>query len=185
LRATAWPQSAEFTALDFETQANELPDADIFLAFNVFPYITNLWELLATLKSKIRPGGCLIVRQYDGALLRIGPMSDRDRQLIDLSLMASVAGSGQFKHYDLDRVFESVASSSFHSKEIDFEVFRRVAPYPPEFQNYLLNTVEWTRRHISDEARERLDAWHLKTGHANATSVQSYFMEVDLVAWLS
>lgn len=184
-RATTWPQSSEFVALDFETQANELPDADVFLAFNIFPYVANPQELLTTLKSKLRPGGCLVVRQYDGALLRMGPMSDRDRQLIDMSLMASVVGSGQFKHYDLDRVFQSIAASPFDTKAIDFEVFRRVAPYPPDFQSYLVNTIEWTRKYISDEARDRLDAWRRPTGHGGTSGAPSYFMEVDLVAWLS
>lgn len=184
-RASAWPQASEFTALDFETQASELPDADVFLAFNIFPYVANPSGLLATIKSKLRPGGCLIVRQYDGALLRMGPMNDRDRQLIDMSLMASVVGSGQFKHYDLDRVFHSIASSPFDAKAIDFEVFRRVTPYPPEFQSYLGNTIEWTRKYISDEARGRLDAWRQTTGQGGSTEVPSYFMEVDLVAWLS
>lgn len=184
-RASTWLQPSEFAALDFETQSNELPDADIFLAFNIFPYVTNPKQLLATLKSKLRPGGCLVVRQYDGALLRMGPMSDRDRQLIDMSLMASVLGSDQFKHYDLDRVFQSIAASPFNSKAIDFEVFRRVTPYPSEFQSYLVNTIEWTRKYISDEARDRLDAWHRTMGRGSDPDVPSYFMEVDLVAWLS
>jgi hypothetical protein len=104
---------------------------------------------------------------------------------LDRRQQASVAGSGQFKHYDLDRVFKSIASSPFDTKAIDFEVFRRVAPYPPEFQSYLLNTIEWTRRYISDEARARLDAWYLTTRHGSTTGAPSYFMEVDLVAWLS
>jgi hypothetical protein len=60
-----------------------------------------------------------------------------------------------------------------------------VAPYPPEFQSYLVNTIEWTRKYISDEARERLDAWCLTTSQGSSSAVPSYFMEVDLVAWLS
>ena len=184
-RARLWPQRSTFAAVDFETQASALSEADVFLAFNIFPYVANPDELLSALRSRLRPGGCLIVRQYDGALLRMGPMSDHDRQLIDMSLMASVVGSGQFKHYDLDRVFQSIAGSSFATKTIDFEVFRRVAPYPPEFQSYLLNTIEWTRKYISDEARERLEAWRRTTGHGASTGAPSYFMEVDLVAWLS
>lgn len=184
-RASAWSQSSEFTLLDLETQAGKLPDSDVFLAFNIFPYITNPLGLLSTLKSKLRPGGCLVVRQYDGALLRMGPMNDRDRHIIDTSLMTSVMGSGQFKHYDLDRVFHSLATSSFNTKAIEFEVFRRVAPYPVEFQSYLTNTIEWTRKYISNEARDRLDAWCRKIGQEGAAGEPSYFMEVDLVAWLS
>ena len=184
-RAQTWAKPSAFESLDFELDSDALPEADTFLAFNVFPYVSNPTELLETLRSKLRPGGCVVVRQYDGALLRVGPMSNQDRQLIDMSLMASVVGSGQFKHYDLDRIFEAITSSGFASKNIDFEVFKRVAPYPAEFEGYLVNTVEWTRKYISSEARDRLDDWFRARGPSASSNVPSYFMEVDLVAWLS
>jgi SAM-dependent methyltransferase len=184
-RARDWAQSSRFETLDVEARSNEMPEADVFLAFNVFPYVSDPMSLLENIRSKLRPGGCLIVRQYDGALLRMGPMSDQDRKLIDESLMDSVIGSGQFKHYDLDRVFHTIASSSYPSKSIDFEVFQRVAPYPPEFRNYFFNTMQWTRKYLSDEARDRLDRWLEVRAKDASTSPPSYFMEVDLVAWLS
>jgi hypothetical protein len=115
----------------------------------------------------------------------MGPMSDQDRQLIDGSLVESVSGSSQFKHYDLDRVFKMIACSKYDSKSIDFEVFRRVSPYPVEFQDYLRNTVEWTRKYIDDEARDRFDKWLNNQVHGGFRDAHSYFMEVDLVAWLS
>ncbi|MBV2183026.1 MAG: class I SAM-dependent methyltransferase [Rhizobium sp.] len=184
-RSREWPQRAVFEQLDFETRPCVLPEADIFLAFNIFPYVSNPDAFLKAVRSKLRPGGCLVVRQYDGALLRMGPMRDEDRQLIDLSLMTSVLGSGQFKHYDLDRVFESIATSDYVSKSIDFEVFRRVAPYPPEFREYFLNMIGWTHGYISEEAKTRLKRWLEVRGHGTQDSRPSYFMEVDLVAWLS
>lgn len=184
-RASRWHEPRTFELLDFEANPDALPHADIFLAFNVFPYVSDPARLLEAIRSKLCAGGCLIVRQYDGSLLRMGPMNDHDRQSIDASLMASVVGSGQFKHYDLDRVFLSIASSAFESKMVDFEVFRRVAPYPPEFQDYLANTIEWTRKYISDDARDRLDRWLQAWGGRTSDSSPAYFMEVDLVAWLS
>lgn len=180
-----WAQPTTFEQVDFETQPRILPEADIFLAFNIFPYVSDPRGFLKDIRSKLRPGGCLIVRQYDGALLRVGPMNDQDRQLIDMSLMAAVLGSGQFKHYDLDRVFESIATSDYASKAIDFEVFCRVTPYPAEFQDYFLNTIEWTHNYISEEARARLKQWVELRKNGMPQSPPSYFMEVDLVAWLS
>lgn len=184
-RLNHWPHKISFELLDIEKRSSELPEADIFLAFNIFPYITDLQGLLKSIRSKIRPGGCLIVRQYDGALLRMGPMDIRDRQLIDISLMTSVMGSGQFKHYDLDRVFEMLTQSDFAKSSIDFEVFRRVSPYPPEFRNYFLNTVDWTQKYVSDEAGERLRHWIEPRNDGASEKHPSYFVEVDLVAWLS
>lgn len=184
-RSREWRQVTNFQCLDFERASVDLPDADVYLAFNIFPYVADPSGLLETIKSKLRPGGCLIVRQYDGALLRMGPMSEQDRQVIDMSLMASVLGSGQFKHYDLDRVFQSISSSTYESKTIDFEVFRRVTPYPPEFQSYFANTIAWTLRYVSDEARTRLRRWLERRTDGTPESSSSYFMEVDLVAWLS
>jgi SAM-dependent methyltransferase len=183
-RARGWVQSSEFKTLDVEARSDAIPEADVFLAFNVFPYVSDPVRLLENIRSKLRPGGCLIVRQYDGALLRVGPLSDQDRRLIDTSLMASVKGSGQFKHYDLDRVFHTIASSSYPSKSIDFEIFRRVAPYPTEFRRYFINTMQWTREYLGDEARDRLDRW-LEVRGKDTTRFPSYFLEVDLVAWLS
>lgn len=184
-RLTHWPHEKRFELLDIEHNAIDMPESDVFLAFNIFPYITNLPGLLKSIRSKIRPGGCLIVRQYDGALLRMGPMDSRDRQLIDISLMTSVMGSSQFKHYDLDRVFETLTQSDFEDRFIDFEVFRRVSPYPPDFKNYFLNTVDWTQKYVSDEAGERLKRWIEPRSDGLSEKHPSYFVEVDLVAWLS
>lgn len=185
LRSRKWAHPTNFRALDFEAKSFELPEADVYLAFNIFPYVSDPMALLEDIRKKLRPGGCLIVRQYDGALLRMGPMADEDRQLIDVSLMASVLGSGQFKHYDLDRVFQSITTSSYVKKTIDFEIFQRVAPYPSEFQTYFLNTMQWTARYISDEAKTRLNRWLEPRAVGQAEIAPSYFMEVDLVAWLS
>lgn len=185
LRSREWVQTTNFEPIDFEARSHTLPEADVFLAFNIFPYVSDPANLLENIRRKLRPGGCLIVRQYDGALLRMGPMTDQDRQLIDMSLMASVLGSGQFKHYDLDRVFQSIAASTFGTKSIDFEVFQRVTPYPSEFQDYFRNTMEWTLRYISDDAKLRLNRWLELRTKDRSGDVPSYFMEVDLVAWLS
>lgn len=184
-KARFWPQSTRFEQVDFEANPEGLPEADVFLAFNVFPYVSDPRNLLKDIRLRLRPGGCLIVRQYDGALLRMGPMNEQDRQLIDMSLMASVLASGQFKHYDLDRVFQSIATSNYASKLIDFEVFRRVAPYPPEFKDYFMNTIRWTHKYISEEARVRLEQWIEARSDHVSRNLPSYFMEVDLVAWLS
>lgn len=184
-RLSRWPHKKKFELFDIDEGADKLPEADVFLAFNIFPYIKNLQGLLASIRSKLRPGGCLIVRQYDGALLRMGPMESRDRQLIDISLMTSIMGSSQFKHYDLDRVFETLTRSDFPECSIDFEVFRRVSPYPPEFKKYFLNTVEWTRKYVSDDAGERLKYWIEPRSDGVSEKHPSYFVEVDLVAWLS
>jgi SAM-dependent methyltransferase len=154
-RALQWQQPATFGVADFDADPDAIPDADIFLAFNIFPYVSRPLELLECLRRKLRPGGCVIVRQYDGALIRLGPMAEHDRRVIDTSLMAAVLGSGQFKHYDMDRVFDCIHASSYTSKETDFEIFRRVAPFPPEFRDYFLKTVEWTHTYVSEDAQQR------------------------------
>ncbi|QNB06084.1 class I SAM-dependent methyltransferase [Herbaspirillum frisingense] len=135
-RLQPFSNKMQFIPLDLEGNGAELPEADIYLAFNIFPYIPDLPALLRTLRSKIRAGGYLIVRQYDGALLRVGPMQSRDRQIIDTSLMTALAGSAQFKHYDLDRVFEALTQSAFEHQDIDFETFKRLSPYDSQFKDY-------------------------------------------------
>lgn len=184
-RLKHWPQPKQLVSLDIGRDSSSLPEADVILAFNVFPYISNLSVLLDILRTKIRPGGCLIVRQYDGALLRMGPMNSMDRQLIDMSLMTSVMGSSQFNHYDLDRVFDALSMSDFKECSIDFEVFRRVSPFPVEFRDYFCNTLDWTLKYISEDAGERLQRWIEPRSDGLSQHQSSYFTEVDLVAWLS
>lgn len=184
-RARTWQQSHRFDHLDFEAQIDQLPLADVFLAFNVFPYVSHPIALLEQLKGKLNAGGCLVVRQYDGALLRMGPMDDEDRSLIDTSLKTSMLGSQQFKHYDLDRVFASITASAYADQMFDFEVFKRTAPYPADFRDYLSNTIEWTRQYLSDDARECLDRWIEEQKIMSESPSPSYFVEVDMVAWLS
>lgn len=183
-RSISWAQEASFRCLNIDTNPEEIPEADVYLAFNIFPYIKNIDLLLKTLKKKLRPNGVIVIRQYDGSLLRIGPMSQRDRSLIDTSLQAAVLGSSQFMHYDLDRVFEAISVSCFDNKKIEFEVFKRIAPYPDSFLAYFTNTIEWTLDHISEDAGVKLNNWYSRI-KLNEFRAPSYFSETDLVAWLS
>ncbi len=181
-RAKQWCQTSVFQNIDIGEEASAIPEADIFLAFNIFPYVLDPATLLEQLRAKLRPGGSVVVRQYDGALIRLGPMAENDRRTIDTSLMTAVLGSEQFKHYDMDRVFECVQASRYTSKSTDFEIFRRVAPFPPEFCEYFIKTVEWTHTYISEDAKRRLKQW--LEGRSDGTE-PSYVVEVDLVSWLS
>jgi hypothetical protein len=98
--------------------------------------------------------------------------------LIEASLRAAVGRSGQFRYYDLDRVFAAIQASSYENHDIGFELFARTTPYPPEFLDYYYGMLEWTRDYLSLAAAERFDAWR-------ATAQTAYFSEVDLVAVLS
>ncbi len=184
-RARQWRQATVFENIDFDEDASAIPEADIFLAFNIFPYVSDPAKLLEQLRAKLRPGGCVVVRQYDGALIRLGPMTESDRRIIDTSLMTAVLGSEQFKHYDMDRIFECVQASRYASKSTDFELFRRVAPFPPEFREYFLKTVEWTHTYISEDAQRRLRRWLDSCSDGTDNTASSYIVEVDLISWLS
>jgi SAM-dependent methyltransferase len=183
-RSSSWSRKSAFKCIDIETEAHKIPEADVYLAFNIFPYLNNISSFIEILKSKVKPNGCIVIRQYDGALLRFGPMDPADRLDIEISLQASVLHSEQFKHYDLDRVFEAIQTSTFLHKEVEFEVFKRVSPYPPEFLPYLENTINWTLDLISEQAAIRLRNWITRHRDTNFT-LPSYFSGTDLVAWLS
>jgi 2-polyprenyl-3-methyl-5-hydroxy-6-metoxy-1,4-benzoquinol methylase len=182
-RASSWSRKTSFRQVNIE-DADSLPDADIYLVFNIFPYVKDSHRFLEMLRQKIRPCGAVVVRQYDGALLRFGPIDHRHRQSIDLSLHTSLSRSEQFRHYDIDRTFEALATSGFSKKNIDFEVYKRTSPYPSEFVTYLKNTIEWTGSYISNEASELLRNWYEQHRENNFSS-PSYFTEFDLIAWLS
>lgn len=181
--AKSWHREYQFIQADISNKEVEIPEADIFLAFNIFPYLKQPQEMLTLIKSKLFDHGMLAVRQYDGATMRFGPMKHENRLKVDKSLFNSVGESNQFHHYDLDRVYQILEESPFDKKNIEFELFFRKHPYSREFLTYYKNTIDWTSVYISEKAAECLKEWSdLYLGN-NLKS--SYFSEVDLVAMLS
>jgi SAM-dependent methyltransferase len=176
-RAHGWNRRTRFDQIDLGVEADAVPEGDVTLSFNIFPYLADPGVLLSRLA---RRGGTVAVRQYDGGALRFGPMDTEVRALVESSLRASVFGSEEFRHYDLDRVVELLSSAPFHRSEITFELFTRTAPFPQEFLAYYQGTLDWTMELVSEDARRALMAW-LK----EVQSHSCYFFEVDLTAILS
>jgi SAM-dependent methyltransferase len=175
-RSQHWQRATAFEHVDIEADADTIPTSDVTLAFNVFSYLRDPAKLLSTLA---RRGGVLVVRQYDGAALRFGPMETRLRGSIESSLRASVASSAQFKHYDMDSLYEVLSASSFSKHEFGFELFARTSPFPAEFLAYYQGMLTWTLDLLSEDAADALASWL-----ADATG-ERYFFEVDLTAVLS
>ncbi|WP_080507308.1 methyltransferase domain-containing protein [Rhodopseudomonas palustris] len=182
-RAKEWERSVQFLNVDIEKSSQNLPEADMFLAFNLFPYFTHPEKVLTAVKSRIAGSGRLVIRQYDGALLRFGPLDQGRRGRIEMSLHTSVMGSSEFQHYDLDRLFQLLASSSFENKHLEFELFQRASPYPEDFLQYVNNTIDWMARYAAEDASAELKRW--QSEFLCRGSPPSYFVEVDLVGWLS
>jgi SAM-dependent methyltransferase len=183
-RSANWVRSIRFLKLNLDEDLEQLPEADTFLAFNLFPYLAKPERVLSSIKSKIVDSGTLIIRQYDGALLRFGPLDQQRRGRMEASLQASVLGSAEFRHYDLDNLFEAVASSNFKRKDLAFELFHKIAPYSREFVEYAYNTIEWIARHSGEDVSIDLEKW-LAKNLTKTSQKPSYFVEVDLVGWLS
>jgi SAM-dependent methyltransferase len=156
-------------------------DGDLYLCFNVIGYLAQPVALLDQVEARRRPGGRLVIRQYDGATMRFGPMRSVDRVRMDVSLFAGVGGSTQFRHYELDNTLQAVSAARFPSKITEFELFQRHAPFPKEFSTYLANTVVWNSAHMSEGTRGLAEDWLRST----ARDEGAYFVEVDLVATLS
>lgn len=181
-RSSKWPCKSKFINLDIELDT-DLPEADLYLAFNIFPYLNNPLATIDKIRTALSPGGTLVIRQYDGGMLRIGPLSESAREIIDSSLRTSVSNSSQFYHYDLDRVFRTSSQSLFKKKNFEFEVFFRKTPFPEEFKEYFFNTTNWMLGLISDRARICLNKWTEE--FANHGAQGGYFMEVDLIIFMS
>lgn len=181
-RAASWPREVEFLHREVHALGAGLPASDLTLLFNVSGYLDDS-TLDGLLRGCAERGGRIAVRQYDGSSLRFGPMDGAMRNTIDGSLYAAVAHSGDFRHYDMDRLVEALHRAPFKRREIGFELFSRSAPFPDEFVDYLDGTIAWTREYISDDARLMLDDWWAPRQSGLVTS--TYFTEVDLVAVLS
>jgi SAM-dependent methyltransferase len=175
-RARSWSRTIRFDQIDIETEPQAIPTSDITLAFNIFPYLDDPADLLSTMA---RSGGTLAVRQYDGGALRFGPMSNTLRSVIESSLRASAGTSDQFRHYDMDRVAQLIASSEFSWRELSFELFSRTEPFTRDLLAYYTETLNWMLNLLSDHAADALRSWLAGPHHGR------YIFEVDLVAVLS
>lgn len=179
-KSKLWKRKASFLRLDLEKDVLQIPAADITLAFNIFPYINNLDSFVNTLSLR-HPRGTLVVRQYDGASIRFGPMATAERQKMELDLRVATEKSQKFHHYDLDRTFSALRKSAYKFADYGFELFERVSPFGNDFIPYYKGTLEWTCQQLSDVAAERLRRWI----EIDPTMADYYFYEVDLVALLS
>lgn len=175
-RSNHWQRSVQLHELDLESDAIDIGEGDIALAFNLFPYLPNPAGLV---EAVAQSGGALAVRQYDGAALRFGPMESRLRDSIEASLRASVASSGQFRHYDMDRVYTLLERAPFRNRKIAFEFFSRTAPFVESFVPYYEGTLAWTLDLLSEDAAGGLQTWLADPDSGR------YFFEVDLTAVLS
>lgn len=178
--ALGWNRVARFECLDVETEASSISSADLTLLFNVMPYLANPASLLARLRNRDVPGA-LAIRQYDGAAIRFGPMDTEVRALIDSSLRAATSSSDQFRHYDMDRVFD-LACTWGSEHRIEFECFERTTPFEPQFAKYVGETILWMIGLVSDEAAEHLRTWRDLAMEGGAPS---YWFEVEMSTVLS
>lgn len=180
-RSKKWNRKVSFIHNDF-TNIDNLPSADIYFAFNVFSYVQNSDALLEKIRLKLNDNGKLILRQYDGAGIKFGPMEHKLRLSIEKALFNSLCKSEFFKHYDLDRIYDAVDNSKFTIKNVDLELFKKTSPYTKNFLTYFNNTINWTSNYLDDNNQKKILNWHslhLKKGRP------SYFYEVDLVAILT
>jgi SAM-dependent methyltransferase len=181
-RAANWRRPTMFLTVDVESEPDRLPACDLLLAFNVLPYLPKADTLLEWLRHR----GLLrrvVLRQYDGATIRLGPIPPEDRFLIDASLQAALAPSGEFHHYDMDRAFALIRQSGLRSERLDFEFTQRTAPFSCDFQAFVDATVDWTNSLLSDDARE-LFAQAI-AGWDPSSPGGAYFVQIDLTAVLS
>lgn len=184
-RSKKWNRHVEFQNLDIEKNISLIPPSDLTLAFNIFPYITDLDNFIYLL-SKRQPRGYLAIRQYDGASIRFGPMNTADRQKMEIDLRVSTESSKKFHHYDLDRTYDALhkalEKSDFRQGEFWFELYERKSPFPKNFIPYYISTLNWTCQHISPLSAEKLQKW---IDEDPCFTLDRYFYEVDLIALLS
>lgn len=180
-RSKKWNRKISFINIDISKDTSKIPDGDMFLAFNMFSYIDNADYFIDIIKSKLNPNGMLVVRQYDGATIRFGPMSSENRNYMDDSIFNALGDSKQFRHFDLDRVYKSINNSVFTNKEIYFETFQKHSPFTKEFDAYFKGTVEWTNNYLNNIEAQSLEEWYTKYNN----QIGYYFLENYLVSLLS
>jgi SAM-dependent methyltransferase len=181
-RARGWHRPTSFDVCDIEREPHRVPAADLVLAFNVLPYLPGAAELARSLHADGKLGR-LVVRQYDGSTIRLGPMAPEDRFAIDGSLEASLLSSSEFGHYEMDRAFALIRDAGLRPELVEFELIQRTAPFPASFNGFFYATIDWMAALLSDDARARLQS--AVAGWETSEPAGAYFAQVDLVAVLS
>ena len=167
------------TAMCEHIESALIPTSDMCLAFNILPYIDNVDLLIHKVYESLPSGGVFVVRQYDGASLRFGPMVEDDRLSIEESLYSSISSSKQIHHYDMDRVFEALNKSKFENVSYNFETTSWCSPYSNETESYIRNMLNWTYSLVNDRSKMTINKWLDR--HIDQKK-RSYFYEVDLVS---
>jgi SAM-dependent methyltransferase len=180
-RARGWNRESSFVVADISATPERIPSGDLMLIFNFFSYLAEPRELLEYLYRE-RKAKRLVVRQYDGDLIRIGPMDQADRRMIDDSLRSSLMTSREFRHYDLDETYDCLMRSPFNVDRLEFEVTERHSPFPEEFLAYFEGTISWMRDHLSEAAKEALGRFERERIEGDQPI---YVVQEDLVALLS
>ncbi len=181
-KSKKWNNNITFLQLDFIKDSKNIPTADLYLAFNILSYVKNENIFIENIRNKLNYNGKLVIRQYDGAAIRFGPMEHRLRINIENVLFNSIHNSQLFKHYNLDKAYLSLENSNFNHKIIQFELFQKTSPYSKEFLKYYQNTIKWTINYLSENMSKELQDWYNTYLENNNNS---YFYEVDLVSILT
>ena len=178
-RSLAWDHPSSFLKASIE-DIDKVPEADLYLIYNMFSYLKEPSEFLRNLKTKLNRKGKISIRQYDGNLIRFGPISDELRFKVDAALRASVSTSLQFRYYDLDRTFRIISDSEFNQKSFAFENLQHVSPFDSNFSLYFEKTLQWIIEHLNHSLGQELINWYEKSKTSHI-----YFIATDLTASLS
>lgn len=176
--AKKWKRQYAFSNKDVSDDLSTIPPADMYTLFNIMPYIKDIDSILQIIFNRMNPGGKVIIRQYDGSMLRFGPLKPHERNIIENSLFNATSNSDEFHNYDLDRVYSSITKSAFKSKHIEFLNTYRTEPFTKEFKLYFDETINWSRNLASEKAQKYIDEYLNK-------KQERYFCCVDLFAVLS
>ncbi len=181
-RAASWNRQSTFLMADIERDSGMIPPADLVLAFNILPYLPSGVGLVRDLctRGKLRR---LVLRQYDGGTIRLGPILAEDRFIIDGALQAAIGPSNEFGHYEMDRAFDLIRATGLKPERVEFELTQRIAPFPTSFERFFEATVDWMGSLLSEDAHARLE--RSVTGWQTSQPAGAYFAQVDLVAVLS
>jgi SAM-dependent methyltransferase len=181
-RAARWSRPSAFLLADVEADPGVIPPGDLVLAFNILPYLPGARELVRGLcaQGKLRR---LVLRQYDGGTIRLGPIAAEDRFIIDGALQAAMGPSNEFGHYEMDNAFTLIRETGLQPERVEFELTQRTAPFPAGFKRFFEATIDWMDSLLSEDAHARLKrnvgAWQ------TSQAAGAYFAQVDLIAVLS
>lgn len=177
-----------FRTLSFEDLDDRVGDFDVVFFSNCFCYVVKPEDLMARMAGRLRKGGRLIGRNWDGGVFMLNPLPELQLAKMQFHL-AEVFGPDRlgphFDNYFGRKLPGLFRRHGFNDVKCETQVIERFGPADRDLARYIQMNGEWMAEtvgnRISDEERRQwLTYFDAKDARCVFASEEFYFCMIEL-----